>query len=81
MAYSSASHYALSRAHRHVHAFLGEYRGTLLSDGYEVYAAYAAQRPGEVTHALCWRYVADVTMLRRGGVPAPDRRTGRSSAT
>ena len=74
-------HYAPSRAHRHVHAFLGEYCGTLLSDGYEAYAAYAAQRPAEVTHALCWAYVADVTMLRRGGVPVPDRRTGRSSAT
>ncbi len=52
-------HYAPSRAHRHVHAFLGEYRGTLLSDGYEAYAAYAAyagQRPGEVTHALCWSH-------------------------
>ena len=49
-------HYASSRAHRHVHAFLGEYRGTLLSDGYEAYAAYAAQRPDEVTHALCWAH-------------------------
>ena len=28
-------HYAPSRAHCHVHTFLGEYRGTLLSDGYE----------------------------------------------
>ena len=49
-------HYAPSRAHRHVHAFLGQYRGTLLSDGYEAYAACAAQRPGEVTHALCWAH-------------------------
>ena len=49
-------HYAPSRAHRHVHAFLGEYRGTLLSDGYEAYAAYAAQRPAQVTHALCWSH-------------------------
>ena len=49
-------HYAPSRAHRHVDAFLGEYRGTLLSDGYEAYAAYAGQRPGEVTHALCWSH-------------------------
>jgi len=57
-------HYAPSRAHRHVHAFLGEYRGTLLSDGYEAYAAYAAQRPAQVTHAQCWAYVADPIMLR-----------------
>ena len=49
-------HYAPSRAHRHVHAFLGEYCGKLLSDGYEAYAAYAAQRPGEVTHALFWSH-------------------------
>ena len=49
-------HYAPSRAHRHVHEFLGQYRGTLLSDGYEAYAACAAQRPGEVTHALCWAH-------------------------
>ncbi len=49
-------HYAPSRAHRHVHAFLGEYCGTLLSDGYEAYAAYAAQRPAQVTHALCWAH-------------------------
>lgn len=27
-------HYAPSRAHRHVEAFLGNFRGTLLSDGY-----------------------------------------------
>ena len=49
-------HYAPSRAHRHVHAFLGEYRGTLLSDGYDAYAAYAARRPAQVTHALCWAH-------------------------
>ena len=44
------------RARRHVHEFLGQYRGTLLSDGYEAYAACAAQRSGEVTHALCWAH-------------------------
>ena len=49
-------HYAPSRAHRPVHEFLGPYRGTLLSDGYEAYASCAAQRPGEVTHALCWAH-------------------------
>ena len=59
-------HYAPSRAHCHVHTFLGEYRGTLLSDGYEAYAAYAAQRPGEVTHALCWSHT------RRGYERAKD---------
>ena len=49
-------HYAPSRAHHHVHAFLGSFRGTLLSDGYEAYATYAGQRPDEVTHALCWSH-------------------------
>ena len=49
-------HYAPTRAHRHVHTFLGEFCGTLLSDGYEAYAAYAAQRPGKVTHAQCWSH-------------------------
>ena len=49
-------HDAPSRAHRHVHAFLGEYCATLLSDGYEAYATDAAQRPAQVTHALCWAH-------------------------
>ena len=31
-------HYAPSRAHHHVHAFLGNFRGTLLSDGYDGYS-------------------------------------------
>ena len=47
-------HYAPSRAHKHVEAFLGDFRGTLLSDGYAAYAAYA-QRRGLV-HAHCWAH-------------------------
>lgn len=47
-------HYAPSRAHKHVEAFLGDFRGTLLSDGYAAYAAYA-QRQG-VVHAQCWAH-------------------------
>ena len=35
---------------------LGNFRGTLLSDGYDGYSAYAAQRLREVTHALCWSH-------------------------
>jgi len=46
-------HYAPSRAHSHVQAFLGTFRGTLLSDGYEAYAAYAKHHDG-LTHAECW---------------------------
>ena len=49
-----AFHYAPSRAHKHVKAFLGDFRGTLLSDGYAAYAAYA-QRRGLV-HAQCWSH-------------------------
>lgn len=47
--------YAPSREHRHVNAFLGGFEGTLLSDGYEAYAAYAKQKDG-VIHAECWAH-------------------------
>ena len=49
-------HFAPSREHRHVRSFLGEFRGTLLTDGYEGYAAYAGARRGEVVHAQCWSH-------------------------
>ena len=83
------------RARRHVHEFLGPYRGTLLSDGYEAYAACAAQRPGEVTHALCWahtrRYferaqdsepeaVAEALTAHRGDVRSREANPGRVAA-
>ena len=48
-------HYASSRAHRHVQEFLGDFTGTLLSDGYEAYAAYARKKDG-VIHAQCWSH-------------------------
>lgn len=47
--------YAPSREHRHVEAFLGDFRGTLLSDGYEAYAAYAKGKD-HITHAQCWAH-------------------------
>jgi transposase len=47
--------YASSREHEHAERLLGEYTGTLLSDGYEAYAAYAAKRE-QVTHAECWSH-------------------------
>ena len=47
--------YAASREHEHAERLLGEYTGTLLSDGYEAYAAYAAKRE-QVTHAECWSH-------------------------
>lgn len=44
-----------SRAAPHVEALLGEYRGTLLSDGYAAYSRYAALT-SEVVHAQCWAH-------------------------
>ena len=35
----------------------------LLSDGYEAYAAYGAQRPDEVDHALCWSHTRQTTRV------------------
>jgi transposase len=58
-------HYAPSRAHSHVQAFLGNFSATLLSDGYEAYAAYARQN-ARVTHAACWSH------CRRGFEGAKD---------
>ncbi len=52
-----------SRAHRHVEALLEGFAGTLVSDGYEGYARYAARRDA-VVHALCWSHT------RRGFVRA-----------
>ena len=48
-------HYAPTREHRHVSALLGDFKGTLLSDGYEAYAAYARNNT-QVTHAQCWSH-------------------------
>ena len=45
-------HYAPSRAHKHVEAFLGDFQGTLLSDGYAAYAAYERRRG--LVHAQGW---------------------------
>jgi transposase len=44
-----------SRGSEHVKAQLGEFSGTLLSDGYAAYDAYAKARP-EVTQAQCWAH-------------------------
>ena len=55
--------YASSRAHAHATSILGEYSGTLISDGYGAYDDYAARRD-EVVHAQCWVHV------RRGFVKA-----------
>ena len=55
-------HYAPNRRHEHVQAFLGNFGGTLLSDGYAAYAAYAGRRG--LVHGQCWSH------CRRGYVDA-----------
>jgi transposase len=57
--------YAPSRVHKNVETFLGDFEGTLLSDGYGAYAAYAERRE-KVELAQCW------THTRRGFVEAED---------
>jgi len=47
--------FATSRSHSQVQTFLGSFTGTLLSDGYEAYAAYARNN-AEMTHAECWAH-------------------------
>jgi transposase len=44
-----------SRGKDHVIRQLGEFTGTLLTDGYAAYEAYAKSRP-EVTQAQCWAH-------------------------
>jgi transposase len=63
--------YAASRAHKHVEAFLGDFEGTLLTDGYGAYPAYAERRE-KVEHASCW------THTRRGFIKAEDLEPERS---
>jgi transposase len=65
-------HYGASREHRHVQTLLGEFTGTLLSDGYEAYAAYARQRE-RVTLAQCWAH------CRRGFEEAHDSEPAASA--
>ena len=75
--------YSRNRSGSHPAEHLRGFGGILQADAYAGFnPLYAPGRvPRPVTEALCWRYVADVTMLRRGGVPVPDRRTGRACAT
>jgi hypothetical protein len=45
-----------TRAHAVVEQLLHEFKGTLLSDGYEAYSRFAAKVEGLV-HALCWSHL------------------------
>ena len=44
-----------SRGHQHLVSTLGEYRGTLLSDGYAAYSKFV-RRCEELVHAQCWSH-------------------------
>lgn len=45
--------FSSSRAMAHLRAQLGDYNGTILSDGYKAYELYA-KASDSVSHALCW---------------------------
>lgn len=47
--------FAPTRAHPHVEAILGDFHGTLVSDGYEAYERFEGKRK-QVVHALCWAH-------------------------
>lgn len=49
-------HYAPSREHAHVKGFLGQhFQGTLVTDGYDAYRAYASHNTA-IVHAECWAH-------------------------
>ena len=48
--------YSRTRARTHLEQTLGDFKGTLLSDGASAYARYAADRDG-VVHAQCWAHM------------------------
>lgn len=58
-----------SRGSGHVKAQLGDFVGTLLSDGYAAYDAYARSRP-EVTQAQCWAHTRRYFERAQGSDPA-----------
>lgn len=57
--------FAPTRAHLQVESLLGNFQGTLVSDGFEAYASFR-KKHDEVVHALCWAHA------RRGFVKAED---------
>ena len=66
--------YSSSRAARQVREVLGEdFKGTLISDGYEAYEQYARHHPS-MTHAQCWAHT------RRYFEKAKDAEPGAAAA-
>jgi transposase len=58
-----------SRGSAHVKQQLGEFAGTLLSDGYAAYDTYAKAR-GQVTQAQCWAHTRRYFERAQGSDPA-----------
>ena len=48
-------HYCSSRSGQHLESLLGNFQGTLLTDGYAAYERYAA-KSSSITHAQCWAH-------------------------
>jgi transposase len=69
--------FAQTRAHNQVEALLGDFRGTLVSDGYEAYERFRAKH-AEVVHALCWAHARRQFVKAEVLEPA---RTGQALAT
>ena len=63
--------WSTSRGSEHVKRQLGDFSGTLLSDGYAAYDAYAKGRP-QVTQAQCWTHLRRYFERAQGSDPAAD---------
>lgn len=63
--------WSTSRGSEHVKHQLGDFSGTLLSDGYAAYDAYAKGRP-QVTQAQCWAHLRRYFERAQGSDPAAD---------
>ena len=48
--------FAPNRAHKNVGDFLGDYTGTLVTDGYGAYESYVKARNGKVKQQNCWTH-------------------------
>lgn len=63
--------WSTSRGSEHVKRQLGDFSGTLLSDGYAAYDAYAKGR-SQVTQAQCWAHLRRYFERAQGSDPAAD---------
>ncbi len=85
-------HFAPTRSHSVVRSLLAGFKGTLVSDGYDAYAKYAAQSTA-VRHAACWvharrgferaldsdRELADEALARIGQLYDAETTTARNA--